>query len=103
MERSFSQGRILLSHVCNRLSVQLTCTLLCIGVWSVLGYVKNDDVKAATALPDEVEDCNPWYGNKTVGLIKPTTCTHKKPHPWLRVQFLAGMGAGYPGKPQGSP
>ena len=60
VERSFSQGQILLSHVHNRLSVQSTRALLCIGVWSVLGYVKNDDVKAATALPevkpDEVED-----------------------------------------------
>jgi hypothetical protein len=56
----FSQGRILLSHIRNRLSVQSTRALLCLGVWSLMGYVKNEDIKAATVLPEvglnEVED-----------------------------------------------
>jgi hypothetical protein len=58
VERTFSQGRLLLSHVCNRLSVQSTRALLCLGVWSLMGYVKDKDIKSATVLPeiDEEED-----------------------------------------------
>ena len=51
VEWMFSQGRLLLSHVRSRLSVQLTRALLCVGVWSLLGYVKDNDVKAAAVLP----------------------------------------------------
>jgi hAT family C-terminal dimerisation region len=60
VERTFSQGRLLLSHIRNRLSVQSTRALLCLGIWSEMGYVKDKDVKAATVLPevgsDEEED-----------------------------------------------
>jgi hypothetical protein len=58
VERTFSQGRLLLSHVRNRLSVQSTRALLCLGVWSLMGYVKDKDIKLATVLPevDEEED-----------------------------------------------
>ena len=52
VERAFSQGRLLLSHVCSRLSVQSTRALLCLGVWSSMGYVKDDDIKAAAVLPE---------------------------------------------------
>ena len=49
-----------MSHVRNRLSVQSTRALLCLGVWSEMGYVRTEDIKAATVLPevglDEVED-----------------------------------------------
>jgi hypothetical protein len=31
------------------------CALLCLGQWSVLGHVKDSDVKACLA-PDEVHD-----------------------------------------------
>ena len=48
----FSQGRLLLSHVRSRLSVQSTRALLCLGVWSLLGYVKDSDVKAVVILPE---------------------------------------------------
>jgi len=51
VERTFSQGRLLLSHVRSRLSVQSTRALLCVGIWSLLGYVKDNDVKAAAVLP----------------------------------------------------
>ena len=51
VERTFSQGRLLLSHVRSRLSVQSTRALLCVGIWSLLGYGKDDDVKAAAVLP----------------------------------------------------
>jgi hypothetical protein len=48
----FSQGRLLLSHIRSRLSVQSTRALLCLGVWSLLGYVKDSDVKAVVILPE---------------------------------------------------
>jgi hypothetical protein len=44
----FSQGRLLLSH----LFVQSTCALMCLGVWSLLGFVKDSDVKAVVILPE---------------------------------------------------
>jgi hypothetical protein len=56
VERTFSQGRLLLSHIRNRLSVQSTRALLCLGVWSAMGYVKDKDVKAATVLPEVGSD-----------------------------------------------
>ena len=52
VERVFSKGQILLSHVRNLLSVQLTRALMCLGVWSTMGYVSDSDVKAITTLPD---------------------------------------------------
>ena len=52
VERTFSQGRLVLSHLRNRLSVQSTRALLCLGVWSLMGYVKDSDVKAAAVLPE---------------------------------------------------
>ena len=52
VERVFSMGHILLSHLRSRLSVQSTRALMLVGAWSKLGYVKNNDVKAATILPE---------------------------------------------------
>jgi len=52
VERVFSKGRILLSHTRSRLSVQSTRALMCVGAWSLLGYVKDRDIKAATTLPE---------------------------------------------------
>ena len=52
VERVFSQGRLLLSHVHSRLSVQSTRALMCLGVWSLLGFVKDSDVKAVVILPE---------------------------------------------------
>ena len=52
VERAFSQARLLLSHVRSRLSVQSTRALMCLGVWSILGYVKDSDVKAVVTLPE---------------------------------------------------
>ena len=43
--RLFSKGHILLPHLHNHLSAQLTHTLLCLGSWSQLGFVKNEDIK----------------------------------------------------------
>jgi hypothetical protein len=47
-------GRILLSHLRSRLSVQSTRALMCVGAWSSIGYVKNSDVTAAAVLPEVV-------------------------------------------------
>ncbi|KAJ8579392.1 hypothetical protein M405DRAFT_754557, partial [Rhizopogon salebrosus TDB-379] len=51
-ERIFSRGRLILSHVRSRLSVQTTRALLCLGSWSLLGLVKDKDVTAVTCRPD---------------------------------------------------
>ena len=52
----FSQGRLLLSLIRSHLSVQSTRALLCLGVWSLLGYVKDSDVKAVVILPELCAD-----------------------------------------------
>ena len=52
MERIFSKGQILLSHIRNRLSAQSIRALMCLGNWSKLGYVRDQDVLAVTILPD---------------------------------------------------
>ena len=52
VERVFSQGRLLLSHIRSRLSVQSTRALMCLGPWSLLGFVKDSDVKAVVILPE---------------------------------------------------
>ena len=51
----FSQGRLLLSHIRSRLSVQSTRALMCLGVWSKLGYVTDSDVKAAVLVLPELD------------------------------------------------
>lgn len=52
VERVFSEGRIVLSHLRSRLSVQSTRALMCLGVWSQLGYVKDIDIRAVVILPE---------------------------------------------------
>ncbi len=52
VERVFSQGRLLLSHLRNRLEVQSTRALICLGDWSRRNMVKNEDLLDAAALPD---------------------------------------------------
>ena len=54
VERVFSKGRLVLSHIRNRLSVASTRALMCLGAWSKLGLVRNADIKAAVILPDLV-------------------------------------------------
>ena len=54
VERTFSRGRLLLSHVRNRLSAQTTRALMCLGVWSKLGYVQDKDIHKITALEEVV-------------------------------------------------
>ncbi|KIL56934.1 hypothetical protein M378DRAFT_45134, partial [Amanita muscaria Koide BX008] len=45
VERLFSRGCILLSHLRNCMSGQTTRALLCLGDWSLLSLVKDEDVK----------------------------------------------------------
>ena len=52
VERVFSKGRLVLSHVRNGLSVQSTRALMCLGAWSKMGLVKDKDLIEAGKLPD---------------------------------------------------
>ena len=61
VERVFSKGRLIISHICNRLSAESTCALLCLGVWSKMGYVEHADLKHAASLPD-VKEGESWEG-----------------------------------------
>ena len=52
VERVFSRGRLLLSHVRNRLSAQTCRALLCLGNWSKLGLIKMEDEKVVARLEE---------------------------------------------------
>jgi len=52
VERLFSRGRLLLSHVHSRLSPQSIRALICLGAWSKIGLVKDSDVLKVSAMPD---------------------------------------------------
>ena len=52
VERLFSCGHLLLSHVCSQLSAQSTHALLCLGAWSKCNLIMDDDVKKVTKLQD---------------------------------------------------
>ncbi|KIK35539.1 hypothetical protein CY34DRAFT_61050, partial [Suillus luteus UH-Slu-Lm8-n1] len=52
VERLFSCGRLLLSHVRSRLSAQSTQALLCLGYWSHLKLVKTEDIMKVSTLVD---------------------------------------------------
>ncbi len=56
VERLFSKGRLILSHVRNRMSAGTTRELLCLNNWSKQGLVKMEDLKAAASLPEVSED-----------------------------------------------
>ena len=56
VERVFSKGRLIISHVRNRLSAQSTRALLCLGYWGKMDLIKLDDLKAAASLPDAEND-----------------------------------------------
>nr|VWP01875.1 Non-specific serine/threonine protein kinase (EC [Ganoderma boninense] len=52
VERVFSRGRLLLSHICNRLSAQSTRAILCLGSWAQAGFVKPADERKVTQLEE---------------------------------------------------
>ncbi|KAF4618847.1 hypothetical protein D9613_009691 [Agrocybe pediades] len=63
VERVFSKGRLVLSHIRNRLSVDSTRALMCLGAWSKLGFVHDSDINEAANLPEvakEDEADNDW-------------------------------------------
>ncbi|KAF5337792.1 hypothetical protein D9758_016288 [Tetrapyrgos nigripes] len=55
VERVFSRGRFLLPYVRNRLSADSTRALICLGQWSLMDLIHDEDVLAVAKLP-EVED-----------------------------------------------
>jgi hypothetical protein len=57
VERLFSKGRLVLSHVRNRLSAGTTRELLCLNNWIGQGLVQLEDVKEAASLPEVLNDC----------------------------------------------
>jgi hypothetical protein len=56
VERIFSRGQLILSHIRSQVLVQSTRALICVGSWSRLGLVKNEDVLSAAMLADIKED-----------------------------------------------
>jgi hypothetical protein len=52
VEHVFSCGRLILPHICNCLAVQSTRVSLCVGLWSLLGLVKDDDIKMSLSIDD---------------------------------------------------
>ncbi|KIL56860.1 hypothetical protein M378DRAFT_88698 [Amanita muscaria Koide BX008] len=57
VERVFSEGRVLLSYLRNRLQVDSTRALLCVGEWCKKGVIKERDLVAALkGTLDVVED-----------------------------------------------
>ncbi|KIJ09552.1 hypothetical protein PAXINDRAFT_50851, partial [Paxillus involutus ATCC 200175] len=65
VKRLFSRSRLILSHTRSRLSAQSTRALLCLGTWSKLRLIKDEDVAKVSSLPeiegdDEVELVDGW-------------------------------------------
>ena len=56
VERLFSHGHLLLTHVHSWLSIQSTCALLCLRTWSKLKLIKDDNVRAISNLPKVLDD-----------------------------------------------
>jgi len=49
---TFSQGRLLLSHIQNQMSAESMCALLCLNNWSKQGLVKHEDLQEVATLPE---------------------------------------------------
>ncbi|KAF7300003.1 hypothetical protein MKEN_01322600 [Mycena kentingensis (nom. inval.)] len=54
VERQFSRGRLLISTIRNRLSGETGRQLMCLGCWSLRGYVNDDDMDEVTR--EDAED-----------------------------------------------
>lgn len=54
VEHLFSRGHLILSHTWSCLSVTSTWALLCLGSWSLMGLVRDENVEAVAKL-DEVD------------------------------------------------
>ncbi|KAJ3964260.1 hypothetical protein EV361DRAFT_772508, partial [Lentinula raphanica] len=44
VERTFSRGRILISHLCNRLRARTIQALMCFGDWSREDFFSNEEL-----------------------------------------------------------
>jgi hypothetical protein len=51
-----------MSHICNHLSAQSMCMLLCLGAWSKVDFVKSMDLSAVAALLD-AKNNKSWSDN----------------------------------------
>ena len=72
VERCFSRGRILLSHLRNRLSAQTTRALMCLNYWSKVGLIKDCDVLKVIRSLDSLdgdEDLDLEEGWDTIDLL----------------------------------
>ena len=47
VERSFSRGRILITHLRNRLRAPSICALMCFGDWCRVGVVSDSELAGA--------------------------------------------------------
>lgn len=56
VERAFSRGRRLLSHVRSRLSAQTTRALMCLGDWVRWDLVKSQDIVDVSKLAEVSDD-----------------------------------------------
>jgi hypothetical protein len=54
VERLFSRGRLVLSHTRGRLTATSTRALLCLGSWSSLGLIRDEDLEGVGKL-DEID------------------------------------------------
>ena len=52
VERVFGRGRLMLSHVRNKLMAQSAHALLCLGDWSRQGFVKTSDLNKVVEMED---------------------------------------------------
>jgi hypothetical protein len=60
VEHVFHKGRLLMSHIRNRLSAQSTCTLLCLSAWSKAGFVQSTDLLAVVTTLLDAKDDKSW-------------------------------------------
>ena len=56
VERVFSKGCLVLSHICNRLTIASMRVLTCLGAWRKLDVVRDSDIKFVAMLPDITEE-----------------------------------------------
>ncbi|KIM55511.1 hypothetical protein SCLCIDRAFT_134541, partial [Scleroderma citrinum Foug A] len=54
VERLFSKGRMVLPYLCNWLLTQSTRALLCLGQWSKIGLLNDEDLCKITCEEPEV-------------------------------------------------
>ena len=78
VERFFSHGRLLLSHVRSWLSAHITAAIMCLGHWRHANLVKTEDVLKVTSLPVLASDKNitvhNWYYTTTTATLNHNTC-----------------------------